>query len=164
MTNSPPGLGGNPESNTLISDMTTVICLDDYHSLDRNGRKKENVTALDPKAQNFDLMYEQIKGLKEGSNADKPIYNHVSGLLDPPETITPPSVRSAPPMARRRWQRLSKQNPVFYYFRFEEGDRVRFGQGKGWGGIPNPVMSLQSFRMLVGQLKLVSVGSHGQAC
>jgi len=72
--------------------MTTVICLDDYHSLDRNGRKKENVTALDPKAQDFDLMYEQIKGLKEGKNAEKPIYNHVSGLLDPPETITPPSV------------------------------------------------------------------------
>jgi hypothetical protein len=27
--------GGNPDSNTLLSDMTTVICLDDYHSLDR---------------------------------------------------------------------------------------------------------------------------------
>ena len=39
LTNSPPGLGGNPESNTLISDMTTVICLDDYHCLDRYGRK-----------------------------------------------------------------------------------------------------------------------------
>ena len=84
--------GGNPESNTLISDQTTVICLDDYHSLDRNGRKKEGVTALDPKAQNFDLMYEQIKALKEGGSADKPIYNHVSGLLDPPETVKAPSV------------------------------------------------------------------------
>lgn len=31
--------GGNPDSNTLISDMTTVICLDDYHAHDRNGRK-----------------------------------------------------------------------------------------------------------------------------
>ena len=84
--------GGNPESNTLISDMTTVICLDDYHSLDRNGRKREGVTALDPKAQDFDMMYDQIKALKDGSNADKPIYNHVSGLLDPPETIKPPAV------------------------------------------------------------------------
>ena len=28
------------ETNTLISDMTTVICLDDFHSNDRNGRKK----------------------------------------------------------------------------------------------------------------------------
>lgn len=72
--------------------MTTVICLDDYHSLDRNGRKREGVTALDPKAQDFDMMYDQIKALKDGSNADKPIYNHVSGLLDPPETIKPPPV------------------------------------------------------------------------
>lgn len=85
--------GGNPESNTLISDQTTVICLDDYHSLDRNGRKKEGVTALDPKAQNFDLMYEQIKQLKEGGSVDKPIYNHVTGLLDPPENVKAPSVR-----------------------------------------------------------------------
>lgn len=87
-----PPAGGNPDSNTLLSDMTTVICLDDYHSLDRNGRKKEAVTALDPRAQNFDLMYEQVKALKEGKSVEKPIYNHVSGLLDPPETITPPKV------------------------------------------------------------------------
>lgn len=51
--------GGNPDSNTLLSDMTTVICLDDYHALDRNGRKVAKVTALAPEAQNFDLMYQQ---------------------------------------------------------------------------------------------------------
>lgn len=56
-----PPQGGNPDSNTLISDMTTVICLDDYHSLDRNGRKEMKVTALAPEAQNFDLMYEQVR-------------------------------------------------------------------------------------------------------
>ena len=56
-----PPQGGNPESNTLLSEMATVICLDDYHSLDRNGRKKEGVTALDPKAQDFDTMYEQAR-------------------------------------------------------------------------------------------------------
>ena len=55
-----PPEGGNPDSNTLISDMTTVICLDDYHCLDRNGRKEAKVTALAPEAQNFDLMYEQV--------------------------------------------------------------------------------------------------------
>ena len=81
-------LGGNPDSNTLISDMTTVICLDDYHSLDRQGRKKESVTALDPKAEDFDNMYQQIKELKEGKTVQKPIYNHVTGLLDPPEATS----------------------------------------------------------------------------
>lgn len=87
-----PPTGGNPDSNTLISDSTTVICLDDYHSLDRYGRKDKGVTALDPAAQNFDLMYEQILALKEGKPVDKPIYNHVTGLLDDPETIKAPKI------------------------------------------------------------------------
>ncbi|PKI59589.1 hypothetical protein CRG98_019998 [Punica granatum] len=87
-----PPKGGNPDSNTLISDTTTVICLDDYHSLDRTGRKEKGVTALDPRANNFDLMYEQVKAIKEGKAVDKPIYNHVTGLLDPPELIQPPKI------------------------------------------------------------------------
>jgi phosphoribulokinase len=87
-----PPAGGNPDSNTLISDMTTVICLDDYHSLDRNGRKVAKVTALAPESQDFDLMYEQVKALKEGKSVQKPIYNHVSGLLDPPEEIKSPKI------------------------------------------------------------------------
>ncbi|PNH05353.1 Phosphoribulokinase, chloroplastic [Tetrabaena socialis] len=87
-----PPAGGNPDSNTLISDMTTVICLDDYHCLDRNGRKVAGVTALAPEAQNFDLMFDQVKALKEGKPVDKPIYNHVSGLLDAPEKIDSPSI------------------------------------------------------------------------
>ncbi|XP_051137249.1 phosphoribulokinase, chloroplastic [Andrographis paniculata] len=87
-----PPKGGNPDSNTLISDTTTVICLDDYHSLDRTGRKEKGVTALDPRANNFDLMYEQVKAIKEGIPVEKPIYNHVTGLLDPPELIKPPKI------------------------------------------------------------------------
>lgn len=87
-----PPRGGNPDSNTLISDTTTVICLDDYHSLDRTGRKEKGVTALDPRANDFDLMYEQVKALKDGIAVEKPIYNHVTGLLDPPELIKPPKI------------------------------------------------------------------------
>ena len=87
-----PPKGGNPDSNTLISDTTTVICLDDYHSLDRTGRKEKGVTALDPRANDFDLMYEQVKAIKDGIAVEKPIYNHVTGLLDPPELIKPPKI------------------------------------------------------------------------
>jgi Phosphoribulokinase / Uridine kinase family len=36
--------------------------------------------------------YEQVKALKEGKTVQKPIYNHVSGLLDPPEATTAPKV------------------------------------------------------------------------
>lgn len=69
--------------------LITVICLDDYHSLDRKQRKEAGVTALDPRANNFDLMYEQIKALKNGEAIDKPIYNHETGMIDPPERIEP---------------------------------------------------------------------------
>jgi len=87
-----PPAGGNPDSNTLISDMATVICLDDFHCYDREGRKVAKVTALDEKAQDFDLMYNQVKALKEGKSVEKPIYNHVTGALDAPETVNPAKV------------------------------------------------------------------------
>lgn len=70
-------------------DFVTVICLDDYHCLDRKQRKETGITALDPRANNFDLMAEQMKALKEGKAIDKPIYNHETGLLDPPERVEP---------------------------------------------------------------------------
>ena len=70
-------------------ELITVICLDDYHSLDRKGRKAAGVTALNPKANNFDLMYEQIKSIKDGNSIQKPIYNHETGELDPPEKVDP---------------------------------------------------------------------------
>ncbi len=71
------------------AEFMTVICLDDYHSLDRKGRKETGITALDPRANNFDLMYEQIKALKNNQSIDKPIYNHETGELDPPERVDP---------------------------------------------------------------------------
>ena len=70
-------------------EFMTVICLDDYHSLDRKQRKETGITALNPRANNFDLMYEQMKALKAGQAIDKPIYNHETGELDPPEKIEP---------------------------------------------------------------------------
>jgi phosphoribulokinase len=70
-------------------DFVTVICLDDYHSLDRKQRKETGITALDPRANNFDLMAEQIKALKSGQSIMKPIYNHETGEIDPPEKIDP---------------------------------------------------------------------------
>ncbi|MFM7576898.1 MAG: phosphoribulokinase, partial [Microcystaceae cyanobacterium] len=73
-------------------EFMTVICLDDYHSLDRQGRKQAGVTALNPQANNFDLMYEQIKTLKSGQAIMKPIYNHETGMIDPPEKIEPNKV------------------------------------------------------------------------
>lgn len=76
-------------SDLFGEEFMTVICLDDYHSLDRKQRKVQGVTALNPKANNFDLMYEQVKALKEGRAIEKPIYNHETGEIDPPERVEP---------------------------------------------------------------------------
>ena len=80
------------ETNTLISDMTTVICLDDYHKWDREGRKSNpefpnGITALDEKCQDWDKMAADVPDLKAGKTVSKPIYNHITGELDPYEEV-----------------------------------------------------------------------------
>ncbi|CBN76689.1 Phosphoribulokinase [Ectocarpus siliculosus] len=80
---------GGWETNSLVSDLTTVLCLDDYHLNDRGGRKVSGRTALHTEEQKFDLMYEQLNDLKNGKSVMKPIYNHVNGTLDTPEEIKP---------------------------------------------------------------------------
>jgi len=86
------GTPGGWETNTLVSDMATVICLDDYHLNDREGRKVSGLTALNTAEQKFDLMYEHVKALKDGQSVMKPIYNHVNGTLDEPEKVEPTPV------------------------------------------------------------------------
>ena len=49
-------------------------------------------TASDSGCAHADLMYTQVKALKEGKSVDKPIYNHVTGKLDAPETIQSPKM------------------------------------------------------------------------
>merc|ERR1712070_489222 len=77
------------ETNTLVSDMTTVICLDDYHKWDRTGRKENDITALHADCQLWDKMAEDVTNLKNGVAVSKPIYNHITGELDPNETVEP---------------------------------------------------------------------------
>jgi phosphoribulokinase len=75
--------------HTAIGDMMTVICLDDYHTNDRAGRKATGLTALDAAENDFDLMGEQMAALKQAKAVNKPIYNHDTGFKDPPELIQP---------------------------------------------------------------------------
>jgi len=86
------GTDGGWETNTLVSDMATVICLDDYHLNDRGGRKVSGLTALNTAEQKFNLMFEHVQALKNGKSVMKPIYNHVNGTLDEPEKIEPTPV------------------------------------------------------------------------
>ena len=81
------------ETNTLVSDMTTVICLDDYHKWDRTGRKSnpewpDGITALHEACQDWDKMAADVTDLKAGKTVSKPIYNHITGELDPYEEVS----------------------------------------------------------------------------
>merc|ERR1719235_226359 len=81
------------ETNTLVSDMTTVICLDDYHKWDRTGRASnpewpDGITALHKDCQLWDKMAADVTDLKAGKTVDKPIYNHITGELDPTRRST----------------------------------------------------------------------------
>merc|ERR1719494_1208900 len=80
------------ETNTLVSDMTTVICLDDYHKWDRTGHKSnpewpDGITALHEACQDWDKMAADVTDLKAGKTVSKPIYNHITGELDPVEEV-----------------------------------------------------------------------------
>merc|ERR1719201_2936950 len=62
------------ETNTLVSDTTTVICLDDYHKWDREGRKSNpewpnGITALHADCQDWDKMASDVTNLKNGKTA-----------------------------------------------------------------------------------------------
>lgn len=71
------------------ADRIETICLDDYHSLDRVQRKAVGFTALDPRANNFAAMEEDMWMLREGRAIRKPIYDHSDGMIKGPETIEP---------------------------------------------------------------------------
>ncbi len=74
------------------NDQITSLCLDDYHALDRRERKLIGVTALDPRANNFALMENQLLALKRGYTITKPVYDHSDGTFREPEEIVPKEV------------------------------------------------------------------------
>jgi transaldolase len=96
------GIGGDSGSgkSTLTSaffemfgaERITSICLDDYHSLDRHQRSLVGLTALNPRANNFALMEEQVFALKGGKSIRKPVYDHRDGTIKGPEVVEPREV------------------------------------------------------------------------
>jgi phosphoribulokinase len=76
----------------LGRERITTVCLDDYHSLDRRERALVGLTPLNPRANNFALMEEQLWALKRGAAIAKPVYDHADGTFKGPEVIEPNEV------------------------------------------------------------------------
>lgn len=74
------------------AERITNICLDDYHRLDRAGRKTARVTALNPVANDLELMAEHVRRLRDGEAVTKPTYDHSTGTFGPEETVRPRDV------------------------------------------------------------------------
>lgn len=73
-------------------DRVSTISLDDYHILDREGRRRTGITPLSPKANNFSLLEEHIGLLKQGKAIEKPVYNHDSGKIEGPVPFEPSGI------------------------------------------------------------------------
>lgn len=71
------------------SERIATLCLDDYHSLDRAQRKAVGLTALDPRANNFAAMEEDLYLIRCGQAIDKPVYDHADGMIKGPEHFEP---------------------------------------------------------------------------
>jgi phosphoribulokinase len=74
------------------TERITSVCLDDYHSLDRRQRGLVGLTALDPRANNFAVMEEQVWSLKRGEAIQKPVYDHSDGSMTGPQLVEPREV------------------------------------------------------------------------
>jgi phosphoribulokinase len=74
------------------TDLVSTITLDDYHRLDREGRKREGLTALNPKANRLDRLEQDLIMLRRGVPIEKPVYNHTTGTFDPPVIFRPKKI------------------------------------------------------------------------
>lgn len=75
--------------NMFGEDMVCNFSLDDYHSLDREGRAKNKLTALNPEANNLEGLYEDLVKLKRGETIMKPVYDHAKGVFAKPVKFEP---------------------------------------------------------------------------
>ena len=76
-------------AQVLGEDEVTVICTDDYHRYDRQQRLEMGLSALHPDCNYLDIIQQHLSLLRTGQPILKPIYNHTTGLFDPPEYIKP---------------------------------------------------------------------------
>lgn len=73
-------------------DLVSTITLDDYHALDREARRREGVTALNPKANRIGQLERDLVQLRRGVPIEKPVYDHATGTFGPPVIFRPQKI------------------------------------------------------------------------
>jgi phosphoribulokinase len=75
--------------NMFGEEMVCSFSLDDYHKLDRKQREEKKITALNPEANDLELLYQDLVKLKRGETIMKPVYNHENGTFGKPVKFEP---------------------------------------------------------------------------
>ncbi len=70
-------------------EAVSYISGDDYHRYDRQQRAELGITPLDPAASHLDILGQHLGHLREREPILKPVYDHRSGTLKPPEVVRP---------------------------------------------------------------------------
>jgi len=70
-------------------DRVSYISGDDYHRYGRQQRAELGITPLDPAANHLDILGQHLGHLRAGEPILKPVYDHRSGTLEPPEVVRP---------------------------------------------------------------------------
>jgi len=73
----------------LGDDLVSTLTLDDYHLLDRAGRRQQGITPLDPRANRISDLERDLADLKRGRTITKMVYNHTTGMIEGPVTFSP---------------------------------------------------------------------------
>lgn len=76
-------------ADILGADRVAIICSDDYHRYSRAERAVNGLSALDPRANYTDILEQHLKLLRAREAILKPVYNHATGELDPPQYVAP---------------------------------------------------------------------------
>jgi len=70
-------------------DRCMSLCVDDYHSYDREERKSLPFTPLHPDCNYIDIMEQHLQLLAMGRPILKPVYNHSTGTFGRPQYVEP---------------------------------------------------------------------------
>lgn len=73
----------------LGRDRVAMVCVDDYHRLNRAERLEMGISALDPRANYMDVMQQDLYSLRRGRAILKPVYDHETGTIGPSEYLAP---------------------------------------------------------------------------
>src|SRR5581483_4729152 len=68
-------------------DQVVRISADDYHVHERRERRALGTTPLDPGANHIDILTQHLVHLRRGEAVLKPVYDHRTGTLGPPEYV-----------------------------------------------------------------------------